>query len=252
MISEKLTYSKLYPDFNWIISMGVHLDDISEYLTITSQKSEAHINALIKLIVILILVLSSLSIGFLIALDRWYNSRIKRNLIAEAMIDPLTGALNRRAGIRDLSEYMKRYISGEMKQTIAIVMMDLDDFKLINDTYGHETGDKVLGCFTRTIKDHVRQSDRLYRWGGEEFLLVLEGLGPDNFEGYDTKLQSALKLRQPFEDLEDLVFTMSMGIAFFEPGDVDYKEVLARADTALYLSKKTGKDCANICRKNGV
>lgn len=252
VISEKLTYSKLYPDFNWIISMGVHLNDISEYLTITSQKSEAHINALIRLIVILILVLSSLSIGFLIALDRWYNSRIKRNLIAEAMIDPLTGALNRRAGIRDLSEYMRRYISGEMKQTIAIVMMDLDDFKLINDTYGHETGDKVLGCFTRTIKDHVRQSDRLYRWGGEEFLLVLEGLGPDNFEGYDTKLQSALKLRQPFEDLEDLVFTMSMGIAFFEPGDVDYKEVLARADTALYLSKKTGKDCANICRKNGV
>ena len=250
VISEKLTYSKLYPDFNWIISMGVHLDDISEYLISTSQKSKEHINALIKLIVVLILILSTLSIGFLIALDRWYNSRVKRNLIAEAMIDPLTGVLNRRAGIRDLTEYMRRYLSGDLKQMIAIVMMDLDDFKLINDTYGHETGDRVLGYFTQTIREHVRQTDRLYRWGGEEFLLVLEGLGPDNFEGYDIKLLHALKLRQPFEDLGSLVFTMSMGIAFFEQGDVDYKEVLARADAALYLSKKTGKDRANICRKN--
>lgn len=252
VISEKLTYSKLYPDFNWIISMGVHLDDISDYLTITSQKSKEHINALIRLIIVLILILSAVSIGFLIALDRWYNSRIKRKLIAEAMIDPLTGAFNRRAGVRDLTELMRQYLSGDLKQKVAIVMMDLDDFKLINDTYGHETGDKVLGCFTRTIKDQVRQSDRLYRWGGEEFLLVLEGLGPENFEGYDFKLLSALKLRQPFEDLGNLVVTMSMGIAFFEQGDIDYKDVLERADRALYLSKKTGKDRANICLKNSI
>ena len=251
-ISEKLTYSKLYSDFNWIISMGVHLDDISEYLIVTSQKSNEHIKALIRLIVTLIVVLSILSIGFLIALDRWYNGRIKRNLIEEALIDPLTGALNRRAGIRDLTAIMNRYVNDDLELPITIIMMDLDDFKLINDNYGHETGDKVLGCFTRTIKDHVRQSDRLYRWGGEEFLLVLEGLGAENFEGYDLKLQSALKLRQPFEDLGTLVFTMSMGIAFFESGDRDYKEVLARADTALYLSKKTGKDRANICRKNDL
>lgn len=142
----------------------------------------------------------------------------------DAAIDVLTGLPNRRS----LGRFLGRLVPGD-----AVIMLDLDFFKQVNDTEGHDAGDRVLRAFGKTLSAQVRGRDRVGRWGGEEFVVVLSG-DPDPAV-FLTRLRSQWELGRPIE------ITFSAGIAVVEAGG-DSAATLAAADRAMYQAKNAGRD----------
>lgn len=150
--------------------------------------------------------------------------------------DGLTGAFNRRSLDHDLSMIASSSQAGTGPHCLAI--MDLDNFKALNDDHGHETGDEVLIKLTRIVQSNTRDKDRFYRYGGEEFVLLLPGT---TLEGACTAFE---KLRARFArelTSRDRAVTVSAGIAMLE-SDEKPEAWLARADQALLMAKRGGKD----------
>jgi len=164
---------------------------------------------------------------------------IKQKLEREARIDHLTGLANRREMYRILQAEIARI--SRHSGTLALIMFDFDNFKNINDTYGHEAGDLTLQHGTLLVRGVLRQEDTCARWGGEEFMIVQPG---NHREGV---LLSAERLRQAIEANPILHsgaairITVSLGVALHRPGD-SLAQFIARADKSLYQAKKTGKN----------
>lgn len=168
------------------------------------------------------------------------KQKIEVELKRLARIDPLTSIYNRRKFNEVLSYELrrdKRYPSG-----LSLILCDLDNFKRINDVYGHHVGDEVLKSFANMISLSTRSSDTLARWGGEEFVLLL----PET--GFETAIQIAEKIRQ---QTENTLFpkvgkiTVSFGVTQYLDGDT--AEVLfKRADEALYKAKSNGRNRVEI------
>ena len=118
-------------------------------------------------------------------------------------------------------------------------MLDIDFFKKINDTYGHDVGDKVLILFSETISRNIRQSDIFGRWGGEEFLIILPHTTADKAEELAHKL-SKLIYQSDFEEVERV--SMSVGISSAKRDDTK-ATILKRVDDALYRAKREGRNC---------
>lgn len=150
--------------------------------------------------------------------------------------DRLTGAWNRRRFAEAAAAEMA--LARRRREPVSILMLDLDHFKRVNDSFGHETGDAVLAGAARAWKEALRASDPLVRWGGEEFLV----LSPTNrLEGalvLAYKLQEAVRSLQ-FPGLGPI--TVSIGVAEYAPGE-DLEAWVARADKALYRAKAEGRD----------
>lgn len=163
----------------------------------------------------------------------------RRQLSDMAQRDPLTDAGNRRALRNKLDAVFSRYKNDGEPASLAV--LDLDHFKEVNDKHGHNAGDKVLVEVVRLINKYLREQDRLYRLGGEEFVLVLPQTDRKGLEMVIAKLHDVLRseLRGP-----DGVVTVSIGAA--ELADDDPQRLFARADEALYLAKKRGRDRAEI------
>ena len=157
-----------------------------------------------------------------------------------ATTDTLTGIHNRykiNQVIDDEIARTKRY-----KETFALIMFDIDHFKNINDTYGHDIGDFVLKELSEIIISSIRESDTFGRWGGEEFMLVAPKINRDD------AVKLANKLRKTIQDhtfKEVGTITVSIGVALFEP-DSDKEEKLKEVDDALYLSKENGRNQVSV------
>lgn len=165
------------------------------------------------------------------------QTEIQRRKLADiAALDPLTLAGNRRALRAQLDELLEE--SQQRGCTVGLAMLDLDHFKRVNDAHGHEEGDRVLVDLVRIVKSSVRQSDEIFRIGGEEFLLLMPDTGPNGLRLALEKLQATLR-----ERLEgpDGAITVSIGAAVLED-DEDIRGWLARADAALYQAKNRGRD----------
>jgi diguanylate cyclase (GGDEF)-like protein len=163
-----------------------------------------------------------------------------RDLANQAHTDPLTGALNRQ-GLREV--LMKRlHVAGHVQEEMAVVFMDLDHFKRINDQYGHDAGDEVLRRFAAVIRGEVRSSDKLVRWGGEEFLLLCPETGVPHAVSMLDKLRAALAKQ---EWPHGLHVTSSFGVTSLKP-DEDIGAAIKRADGALYLAKANGRNRVEI------
>lgn len=240
VVSEKLTYARLYPEYNWIVAMGVHLDDISSYVSAATTDSRENsvwmLMSLVGFIIVLIVVLAVVTNR----IEAWYYKNSEQELKKAVYLDPLTRTYNRRAGNECLAKTFKRYkITGESP---ALIMIDIDDFKIVNDDCGHDVGDEVLINLAAVINQHIRNDDKLFRWGGEEFLLVCQGLKEDDVDAFTAKL---LDIASSFYyDCGDQArtITISMGVSYCIPGDIDEKEAIKRADQGLYKAKKTGKN----------
>lgn len=157
-----------------------------------------------------------------------------------ATFDPLTGIRNRRAmdmALRNAVTHASR-----TQVPYALVMLDLDHFKRINDTHGHSAGDAVLVRCADLLKRNIREADRLYRFGGEEFVVLLTGIGREGLETVLTNLrrQLAQKLTGPNGPV-----TASFGAALLRE-DETWEFWLARADAALYRAKDAGRDCVVV------
>lgn len=159
-----------------------------------------------------------------------------------AVVDPLTGLNNRHF----LDAYMDKLISRSKrrKTPISMLITDIDKFKSVNDTYGHDVGDEALKEFARRLRSTVRGADLACRFGGEEFVVLM----PDTTQ--EMALQVAERLRQSIEELpfdivddgESLAVTTSVGVTCFHPEHDDSKSLLKRADTALYEAKSQGRN----------
>lgn len=160
--------------------------------------------------------------------------RAERALKKAATIDKLTQVYNRHT-FEDLIEKeidrARRYNS-----PMSLVMFDLDHFKMINDTYGHSAGDIVLRSVSGLVKGHIRASDSLGRWGGEEFMLLL----PEKKVG--SAVEVAEKLRTLIEELKnEAKVTASFGVTEFKTGDT-IETICDRVDNAMYEAKKNGRN----------
>jgi diguanylate cyclase (GGDEF)-like protein len=157
-----------------------------------------------------------------------------------ANTDALTFLPNRRQIIGDLQRevlYSNRY-----RTTLSISMLDLDHFKVVNDTYGHVVGDQVLRQVANHLQDNIREPDEIGRYGGEEFLVLLPHTpveaAAEQAERLCRKIRE-IKIPVPNADLR---VTISIGIAQFRTGQEDWQKFLERADAALYDAKAEGRD----------
>jgi len=153
--------------------------------------------------------------------------------------DQLTGSLNRR-GLDDVFE--RELARSERRNSpLCIAMLDLDDFKRLNDTHGHTAGDEALIHLVRVIKDTLRTMDVIARFGGEEFLIVLPDTTMDDAMQTVTRVQRELTKRIFMHNNERLLITFSAGVAL-RAGIEDQTTMIKRADEALYKAKRAGKN----------
>ncbi|MBD8710278.1 GGDEF domain-containing protein [Pseudomonas sp. CFBP 13711] len=169
------------------------------------------------------------------------GERSSLDLQHQAETDSLTGLGNRRAGHRILSRLHTRASTGGVK-CYSVLIADVDHFKRINDALGHEAGDTVLTSIAGRLASTVRKHDSAIRWGGEEFLIVLPEAVGDEAEGLAERLRKRVA-EEPFSiGDQQLVVTLSIGIAPYRTGDVTFESTLQRADHALYRSKQGGRN----------
>jgi diguanylate cyclase (GGDEF)-like protein len=162
--------------------------------------------------------------------------------------DMLTGLLNRRAFERFLEQELNR--AKRQRTRVAVAILDVDDFKSINDTYGHLCGDQVLATLGRIIDDSTRAYDTCARIGGEEFAIILPGSGPLKSRALLERLLGIFR-ETAFECEGHPPFsaTFSVGLAFLRGGDVfTPKNVLEVADKALYAAKERGKNTVEMVK----
>jgi diguanylate cyclase (GGDEF)-like protein len=148
-----------------------------------------------------------------------------------ALLDPLTGLFNRRYIEQRLEDEIKR--SQRHGRALSVILFDLDEFKQVNDTYGHGAGDSLLKAFAERLSKATRGSDASARYGGDEFLVVLPECKPENVQHVLKRLEG---IRVDLEG-HNLPVALSAGWAELLPGE-SAKELLARADAALYANKR--------------
>lgn len=160
-------------------------------------------------------------------------------LSEKVSIDQLTGVLNRRG----LDEAMMREIARAQRGGVelSVALLDIDNFKSLNDTYGHHVGDTALQHLVKVIKETVRPTDIVSRFGGEEFVILLPETNLDQAVEIITRLQRLLTKQFFLGNSERLLITFSAGVSLFAAGE-EQVAVLNRADQAMYLAKKAGKN----------
>lgn len=152
-----------------------------------------------------------------------------------SMYDPLTGLLNRRAAQDVVDEFAQH---NSLTGT-ALVVMDIDHFKLVNDNHGHDVGDEVLKRVSAVVQHAVREGDAAVRWGGEEVVIICPKTNIDGAMRVAEKLRAEIKHLRFSE--EGLVVTASFGVASIRHGE-SFSQALGRADEALYEAKNNGRD----------
>ena len=166
------------------------------------------------------------------------NALLYRAAIHSAFIDSLTGVKNRTAFDSNFGREIE--YSTRKQNDLSLIVLDIDFFKRINDNYGHIVGDAVLRQVAQSVESTIRSSDALYRYGGEEFAIVLNG----------TDLEGALLLAERIrrnvealriDSLKDVHITLSLGVAILQERD-NARSLFERADSALYEAKKSGRN----------
>lgn len=157
-----------------------------------------------------------------------------------ATTDPLTGMNNRKrvmSILRDHYAYYRRY-----KTAFSVLMLDVDHFKAVNDTYGHQAGDTVLKQVAELLKENLRNVDSAGRYGGEEFLVILAESGVDETIQAAERIRKAVESHTFIHEEKKIRVNISVGIGRIQEQDGDEQKVVGRADTALYLAKNEGRN----------
>lgn len=157
-----------------------------------------------------------------------------------ARTDALTGVASRRAFTEAAEAEMQRAI--RYRTELSMLMMDLDHFKVINDTHGHVTGDAVLVSFAQTVLQQIRKVDLLARLGGEEFVVLLPNINAEHALALAERIRQAVSSGHLQVDGYPLRFSVSIGVAQFDHNELSLNSWLARADVALYRAKSLGRD----------
>jgi len=168
-------------------------------------------------------------------------SEANRRLLVMAQTDALTGLDNRGYVEQRLEEMFEH--SRRLKEPLAVVLCDLDRFKSVNDTHGHQVGDVVLKQFARILKQEAREIDRVGRYGGEEFVLLLPGTVLDAAVTFAERARKAVEAHTFTFETGTLQRTMSCGVAAWpHPRIANCDALVKAADDALYVAKETGRN----------
>lgn len=167
-----------------------------------------------------------------------------RDAVTAALADPLTGAGNRIALNNTLQreiELAKRY-----EQSMAVLMIDLDHFKCINESFGHTLGDQILKGLVQTVKSEIRGSDIVFRYGGEEFVVLLTNTNQATAMEIADRLRLSVNAMQLEREGEPVNASVSIGVSMLHPED-SVKRILERASFAMFNAKSEGRDQVKVC-----
>lgn len=171
------------------------------------------------------------------------NALLYRAAVQSALRDPLTNTGNRLA----LNQSLQREIDLARRnlQPLSMLMLDIDHFKQINDKHGHAYGDEVLKAVATTLRDQLRNVDLAFRYGGEEFLVLLSGTGREAACMVGERLRHAVQNLQCLNQNQTILVSISLGCATLLPGE-SADSLLRRADSALYAAKRSGRNRLNM------
>lgn len=217
--------SRLVPEFDWFLIVEQVNDPASEKV-----EAALIINLLISLAMsVIVLLVAHFAL-------KGYQGRLEKM----ATRDKLTGAVTRQVFDSLFEQAVSRSRRHQQKTTMALI--DIDHFKQVNDSYGHQQGDKVLMAVAQIIKLHIREADVLCRWGGEEFLLLLNECDLEHAVERLESVRRAVAAWRFHMDNTSLTVTVSAGLAEHEAGE-SLTELVDRADKALYQAKDKGRNC---------
>lgn len=165
-----------------------------------------------------------------------------KELEESSNLDSLTKVFNRRALTAYLTKVCQR---GRIQDDLHLLILDIDDFKLINDTHGHIAGDKILIFIANILRKTLRDGDKVFRFGGEEFIITLNRVDVQKCREIGERILKQVSSNQLIYKGTSLNVTMSIGATTYHEGDVPDK-IIARADKALYKSKHSGKNQMNM------
>ena len=172
------------------------------------------------------------------------DAQLTRSLERQTKLDPLTGIGNRVLFSERVNSALARSISNDKR--IAVLLCDLDNFKDVNDTLGHSTGDQLLVTVAQRLTQSVRPGDLVARLGGDEFAVVLEA-DTTNEQAVGVAIRVIDSMQAPLSSIsEECVPFMSIGLAMQAPGHVSSEDILREADVALYAAKAAGGNCCRV------
>lgn len=161
----------------------------------------------------------------------------------ESHIDPLTKAYNRRVFTKDIADILGAVDGKDVD--MFLIMIDADDFKKINDSYGHIAGDKTLIFLTKLIQSSLRKGVKVYRYGGEEFIIILNRTTLEEAKKSVDRIITETSESKLLYKGHNIHLTISAGVACYKKGDTP-ESLIEKADSALYEAKKDGKNCFKV------
>ncbi|WP_299795686.1 sensor domain-containing diguanylate cyclase [uncultured Shewanella sp.] len=226
MRNGKMVYlnSRLVPEFKWYLMVEQEEVD-SEQRLLTTFWANLSISFIVTIGILLI---ANLTLG-----------RYQRKLEFMASTDKLTGVANRQV----FEEYFSKAMAeaGDNEAPISIILLDIDLFKDVNDTYGHNVGDLVIKTVSSILKNQLREKDAVCRWGGEEFLLLLPNLELSHAVDVAERIRGKIATRKIRVNEHEICVTVSLGVAEYNHSERP-NELINRADVALYQAKEQGRD----------
>ena len=256
-IIRTLRFAKVYEKYNWVISTGIDLDELDNYV----KNERNQLKALYRVKIFHFLFILFISLLLVIVLLYFFEKRVAERIKGDnlqlreekkklskaydqmkelAFVDSLTGLSNRRAMFQRLEEESSRYKRD--KQDFCIIMADIDKFKNINDTFGHDAGDYILQELAKVLKENIRLEDRAARWGGEEFLIFINSTNCAEGVLVSEKLRKAVEEKRFIYDGIVIKVTMTFGVSSSRDakGFVDQINI---ADQHLYIGKRSSRNC---------
>ncbi|MEW8624995.1 MAG: GGDEF domain-containing protein [Candidatus Thiodiazotropha sp.] len=177
---------------------------------------------------------------------------LNQQILDISRTDQLTGLLNRRGLEENFNSEVNR--SQRVNQSFTLALADIDDFKAMNDRYGHLLGDQILKQIATVVRSQIRNIDTLARWGGEEFAILLDKSSLADSTYIAEKIRKAIQDLNQEQSLISERITISIGVAEYRPGQT-MLELFDHADNALYLAKRCGKNCVrtteDVAREEG-
>ncbi|ACM92864.1 diguanylate cyclase/phosphodiesterase [Nautilia profundicola AmH] len=251
---EKISYVKYYKPLDLVIGTGIYLNYLDKNLIAKKQKQKELLNDVIKIILLVsfISMIITMFIMYLLSiivnkLFRVYDKTIqseKHKLFIRANFDALTGLCNRECFMQKLKDAY--YDSIRNNKKFAVLFIDIDYFKQINDTDGHKVGDKVLKILAERLKKSVRKTDVVSRFGGDEFLVLLKDIHSiEDVIIYTQRILEEIKKEIEINSKKYYV-TGSIGISIYPDNGEDLDKLIIYADIAMYQSKNDGKDRFNF------
>lgn len=167
---------------------------------------------------------------------------VNKKFQEQADYDVLTHIASRGA----MERFLETCVFSSLQENTGVLWMDIDDFKKINDVHGHPAGDAYLAAFSQILKDHQTESMLIFRYGGDEFILIARDMDKENIEQLSEKIRRAVQSLEISWSDHSVRATISMGVAFHLPEMKNWQEFLKQADDMLYEAKLQGKN--TICK----